>query len=1115
MRKYAIIILLALCCISFAADDKQASRLAEWMENAEKAVKKGRLQEADSIAGLYCSLAGGENPSFDYTRMLAYRAEYAAHRGNNAKAIELGQRVIDLRSQKNFCEERHVANAMNALAVYYSRTGEYDKAVELCGNAVKIFQKAAYKKDPQYAVVMANMGVFLSQRGNPGDEIQATKMCESALDKMEKGTMEYVNTMNNLAVCYAKSNNMAKADVMSKAALKLGKKIYANNKYAYAVMLANYSSRLANMRANSQAAQYADEAMELFRSEGHSNTLAFAKLLVNRGVIYTVQEKYDNSISLLDEALPLLQTIVGTTHPDYIRCVSELSLVYRKKGDLEKAEEYSNLISRQVVTEGANNAKYAHALSKQADLQTAAGNYRQAMETQSAALKIFRVLGNKENLATALNKLADIYIHSGDYTAAADSAKSAVEALGKDAKGVLLADINNTVAMAYYYMAHPDTARTYSETAINLYREQGDTLSSIYAKALANLALYNFTCGDTVRATAMAEKSKGILAAVLGAEHPDNASLLYNMARYYNDVDSVKTQHYYHRALQLQMRTVRDNFSHLTSSEREMFWNMKSYIFKAAPAFVYTHHDNDSILTDAYNALLFTKGLLLNSEINFRNFLLNTGDSVLLAKYDRLEMLRHDIDAAYSLAPEERTAQVEEYTAEAAELEKQLVRGCKAFGDFMENLTGDFHEVADALKDDEMAVEFMNLDVKGMGDTYIALYLKKGWTSPKCRILFNTSDLEEIGVTNLSYSGARNTRDKIDALYRNGRLGQAVWGKLLPELDGVKTVYFAPAGQLYQLGVEYLPIDSGVTMSDRFLCHRLSSTKLIAGVKAKAAKAYTTAIFGGLVYDMNKEEIMEEHESFKDYVFEKADDFIADSVSIYDVAAIDFADTRAGDVVLGELPGTLVEAENIGKLLMQRDVPTNMFLQKQGTEEAFKSLDGRGLNLIHVATHGFSFAEGTAGGGNAFKFLLQENAGSNPLSRSGLLLSGASYALSGKKLPQGIEDGILTAREISLMDLSGAELVVLSACRTGAGEVKDDGVFGLQRGFKKAGAGTLIMSLWNVDDRATMMMMEEFYSALTSGLTKREAFNKAQASVRAQGFGNPCYWAAFVMLDDI
>ena len=118
------------------------------------------------------------------------------------------------------------------------------------------------------------------------------------------------------------------------------------------------------------------------------------------------------------------------------------------------------------------------------------------------------------------------------------------------------------------------------------------------------------------------------------------------------------------------------------------------------------------------------------------------------------------------------------------------------------------------------------------------------------------------------------------------------------------------------------------------------------------------------------------------------------------------------------------------------------------------------------------------------------------LTRSGLLFAGANNALTGKKLPHGVDDGILTANEISQLDFRDMDLVVLSACQTGLGEIKGDGVFGLQRGFKKAGAKSIMMSLWKVDDEATRLLMTQFYKNLTSGMSKHESLKQAQKYLR-------------------
>ena len=141
----------------------------------------------------------------------------------------------------------------------------------------------------------------------------------------------------------------------------------------------------------------------------------------------------------------------------------------------------------------------------------------------------------------------------------------------------------------------------------------------------------------------------------------------------------------------------------------------------------------------------------------------------------------------------------------------------------------------------------------------------------------------------------------------------------------------------------------------------------------------------------------------------------------------------------------------------------------------------------------------------------------DPLERCGLLFAGANTALSGRsdRLPQGVDDGVLTAKELSVLDFRNTDIVVMSACETGLGDISGEGVFGLQRAFKMAGVQTIIMSLWKVDDNATQLLMTEFYRnwILSNGkLFKRAAFRKAQNTVRSR-YSNPVDWAGFIILD--
>jgi CHAT domain-containing protein len=217
---------------------------------------------------------------------------------------------------------------------------------------------------------------------------------------------------------------------------------------------------------------------------------------------------------------------------------------------------------------------------------------------------------------------------------------------------------------------------------------------------------------------------------------------------------------------------------------------------------------------------------------------------------------------------------------------------------------------------------------------------------------------------------------------------------------------------------------------------------------------------------------------------------------------------------LPDLDSTKVEVKNIGDLFNQNKIYTETFIQTNASEENLKALDGKSPQILHIATHGF-FSPEPDKKDRVFDQNNNYTLADDPLLRSGLYLAGANYALSGKKPIDGVEDGIVTAYEISQLDLSSTELVVLSACKTALGDVKgSEGVFGLQRAFKMAGVKKMIVSLWNVPDGATAELMIAFYTNWIIGQTTiKDAFSQAQADMRTKYPTEAVKWAAFILVE--
>ncbi len=299
-------------------------------------------------------------------------------------------------------------------------------------------------------------------------------------------------------------------------------------------------------------------------------------------------------------------------------------------------------------------------------------------------------------------------------------------------------------------------------------------------------------------------------------------------------------------------------------------------------------------------------------------------------------------------------------------------------------------------------------------------------------------------------------------------------------------------------------------LSEKRNYYRLTSTRELAK-EHQSKKMSDATVYGGIRYDVTPGSKLtgEETESERLALAATRSYTPMDGLSL----------TRGG---WSYLPGTKEEAEAISTTLTSKRVKNELLEGEAGTEESFKSLGGARKDVIHIATHGFYWTETEAGrsGMETSSFMLDGESRApkedKALTRSGLLFAGAQNTFDGKEIPIDVEDGILTAKDISRMDLRGTDLVVISACQSGLGEVSGEGVFGLQRGFKKAGVQSIVMSLWEVDDTATKIMMTRFYENLAKGKSKYDSFREAQNYLRKYDGGlydEPEYYAAFVLLD--
>lgn len=460
-----------------------------------------------------------------------------------------------------------------------------------------------------------------------------------------------------------------------------------------------------------------------------------------------------------------------------------------------------------------------------------------------------------------------------------------------------------------------------------------------------------------------------------------------------------------------------------------------------------------------FNYILLYKQAFLESETKMREQILNSGDDTVRTKFSELQSLKNTVQT-YSKAGLDTSIIQEQITS----LEKQLLEDSKAYGDFTTSLNVKWQDVLNKLDAKSAVVEFLSYDD-----------LTNGKRSIGAAVLSKT-----IQIPILIHLGDEDSFIKEDA-YTTPQYGEKVWEPIIEKLGGVEKIYFSPSGVFYDTAIENLRYKEGL-ISDVYDLIRISSSRQICN--DFVSTGINSLVIGGIDYES------------------------------YNQKEQDSKGLRAALSSVPFLPGTKIEAETVHTVMSQNNLNSTLYIGKNGTESVIKQIKPLETKIMHIATHGY-YRSASSKYDNRIINLYTQQSEDDMLNNSGILMAGAQLALDGEMFEKEADDGILTAQEISTLDLRGLDLVTLSACETAKGDITGEGVFGLQRGFKKAGVNSMLMSLWKVDDEATCKLMTEFYSNwISRKMTKHKAFEVAKRTVReTKGWEDPKYWAAFILLD--
>lgn len=1075
------------------------------------------------------------NESFESSISLNNLSTYYSDLGKYKKAIELATAAISIQERTIARTSPDYTASLNNLAGYYFLKGNYAEAIRLATEILNLDEIIFGNEHPNYAITLSNLATYKSAIGEYSEALELEKNASIIYEKtLGKDHLTYARSLSSIANYNSILGNYKEAISLNTETLKIYEKTLGKEHPTYALSINSLAELQVHIGNYPMATKLFTQALETAKKSLGPNHSAYATILHNMATCISILGDDRKAITLEKEALSIREKALGKESNAYSVSLHSLAVLNSSTGNYVEAIKYEteslNIIKK---TLGKNHKSYSTGSSCLASYYSALGNYEEAIKLDSEALyTIEQTFGkNHPDYANILSNLANDYYYYGNYVEASRLGHEALNIREKvlGTQHPDYAEALSNVSMFNISLGNLAEAKRQIMEASKIFQITFGQESHNYSIMLHKLALCNALQHNFSESIRLEKEVLKIFAKTIGKNHPDYRLALNDLTFYYfNSKDYINTAQQAILTTEECNKIVFSTFTDLTSHERTLFWNKYSNWYNYyLPMFSY-YISEPELSVATYNGALLAKELLLNADREMSQLILESNDKAFIQEYRDLQFNKTILYKMLQKPKKEHITDIDSIHRIVRKQEKELITKSKVYGDYTRNLQITWKEVQKKLNKEDIAIEFLAFPAGKDSIIYAALILRPETTSPKMIPLFERKQLSNI-----------NKKD----FYTTPTLSQLIWKPLEKELKGIKNVYFAPAGQLHNIAIEHLPSSDSTFIAEQINFYRLSSTRQLVMIKDKS-HIKEAVLYGGLKYDADTTALVVENKKYTDIPRDLniQHTFYPDSLNLRDGAKY--------------LPATKIEAEQIKQALENTRLQPALYMDLRGTEESFKALSGKNISMLHIATHGFYWTETEARQTKDLDFLMMGDNNQSryvedkALTRSGLLLSGANIALKGNPLPEGLEDGILTAKELAGLDLRGLDLVVLSACQTGLGEITGDGVFGLQRGFKKAGANTLLMSLWKVDDNATQLLMTQFYKNLLAGKNKFESLREAQKYVRdyeveiettpdkrwqsearqkekqskkpmpkefkkIKKYKDPFYWAAFILLDAI
>ncbi len=827
-------------------------------------------------------------------------------------------------------------------------------------------------------------------------------------------------------------------------------------------------------------------------------TLAQAIVLNNLGLVYDEQYDFDSALYCLNRALKMRSALLGKEDHIVAESYFNLGSLFSKMGDYDKAEDLlGKTLSIETKQYSSNDPSLALTLNNLGVVNEECGRLTKALNYYAQATSIFAInpgrksyqygllLFNQAKVLVRLNQLDSANLYFANANQILNNANVPMLEFG-----MLQIEIIDRLISSNQLRTAEDLLQKTEE----YWKSNSESYTLFEPELLLSKAALFQKKGQNSIALKLIDEAKTRLNLNPSrwnfsvSRMLDYEALLFFQEKRYDlhNQNFILIHHQLHRK-------IRQMFPSFSEKEREQFFLIARPYFEKYPTLLLTPTRLKGIAGQLYNNQLATKAILLNYTNRWKRQILMSGDVELIKQFTHWQELKSRVQVESERRFANHSLSLDSLEEEVNSLEKGLSARSEYFARHIDNTIVDWKAIRARLKKNEAAIEiirFRKFDYSITLDFteevfYAALIVThRTKEDPDVVIFKNGNELESRILKNYRNSILLKQED-LDSYNQ-------FWEPIHAKLKGVQRVYFSPDGIFNLINFNTLKNSkTGKYLMEEIEWRQVTNTiDLLASSEEEEKNNNYALLFGG-------------------------PDFQTKAIWQGDIKRSFIPSARTYQSIkmergqsLSFLPGAKMEVENIRDLLESYQWSVDLFEGKNALEENLKhSLKPK---LLHIATHGYFQADS--------KYSPNQRGAENLLLRSGLMLAGAETSYNQLEMISDLsdqEDGILTSYEAMNLNLENTELVVLSACETGLGEIQNgEGVYGLQRAFRVAGARSLIMSLWKVDDEVTRYLMELFYKEWLNTRDKYGALLHAQKIVKEK-FPEPYYWGAFVIVGNL